>query len=54
VSARTGQGIDELLAAIVTALVPEVPDAGASVPWTKEQRARLEQARATLLANSGG
>jgi tRNA modification GTPase len=54
VSARTGQGIDELLAAIVTALVPEVPDAGASVPWTEEQRARLEQARATLLANSGG
>ncbi len=49
VSARTGQGIDELLAAIVTALVPAVPDAGTAVPWTEEQRARLEQARATLL-----
>ena len=41
VSAKTGQGIDELLAAISKALVPEVPDPGQIVPVTEWQRQSL-------------
>ncbi len=48
--ATTGQGLDELLAAIARRLVPEVPPAGAAVPVTDEQVERLSVARGLLAA----
>lgn len=41
VSAQSGQGLGELLAAIEARLVPDVPPAGAAVPWTKRQQELL-------------
>jgi tRNA modification GTPase len=37
ISAKTGAGLDHLAAAIITALVPMPPPAGAAVPFTVEQ-----------------
>jgi tRNA modification GTPase len=43
-SATAGTGIEQLLAAISAALVPEVPPAGAAVVFTERQRKALEAA----------
>ena len=45
VSARSGTGIDSLLATIATILVPVSPPAGAGVPFTVEQVAQIEDAK---------
>jgi tRNA modification GTPase len=47
-SAVTGEGIAALVAAIGRALVPHAPAAGAAVPFTPEQIAALEAARAAI------
>jgi tRNA modification GTPase len=48
VSARTGQGLQELSAAIVKALVPSPPPPGAPVPFTDELIAILRRAAERL------
>ena len=48
VSARTGQGIDVLVAAMGRALVPAAPEPGAGVPFSREQCDSLEAARQAL------
>jgi tRNA modification GTPase len=50
-SAVTGQGIEDLIAAIAEALVPHVPAPGAAVPFTAEQLAALESALAAVAAH---
>jgi len=50
VSARTGEGIAELCAAIATWLVPEPPPPGAAVPFTPEQVEAIASARRHLRA----
>jgi tRNA modification GTPase len=52
VSARTGEGLAELCAAIAGWLVPEVPPAGAAVPFTGALGAAVEEAR--RLCSAGG
>jgi tRNA modification GTPase len=47
-SAVTGEGMAELLAAIGAMLVPRAPAAGAAVPFTHEQVASLDTARAAI------
>lgn len=47
-SAASGQGVDQLTAAIGRALVPDPAPAGAAVPFTEEQADRVE----TLLAQA--
>jgi tRNA modification GTPase len=47
-SAITGDGLADLVAAIARALVPASPAAGAAVPFTVEQVAGLETARAAV------
>jgi tRNA modification GTPase len=47
-SALTGDGIAELIAAIGRALVPLAPELGIAVPFTAEQIAALEAARAAV------
>ncbi|WP_439626463.1 GTPase [Gemmata sp.] len=46
VSATTGQGIPELVAAIVSRFVPDPPPPGAAVPYSPELAARVEAASA--------
>lgn len=46
VSAQTGQGIAELVAALVARLVPDPPPPGAAVPYTPELADRIEAAAA--------
>ena len=48
VSAERGDGLDELIASVVTALVPIVPDPAAGVPFRRTYLDRLEQVRAGL------
>ncbi len=48
VSAETGQGLEDLVGAIASRLVPEPPHPGAAVPFRPEHRCRLEAARACL------
>ena len=48
VSALTGEGLDQLLAAIAQKLVPELPPAGAAIPFTSGQVASIERAVARL------
>jgi tRNA modification GTPase len=48
ISAKTGTGIDELLAAVSRAIVPQPPLPGAAVPFTNEQVAAIHTANAHL------
>ncbi len=48
VSAARGDGLDELIAAVVAAVVGIPPEPGAGVPFRPEHIDRLKQARATL------
>jgi tRNA modification GTPase len=50
VSARTGEGIEELVNAISRRLVPEVPPPGAAVPFTESVCAAILEARQCLSA----
>jgi tRNA modification GTPase len=52
VSAERGDGLDELIAAVVTALVPIAPGPDAGVPFRQVQLDRLKQARAALEAGN--
>jgi tRNA modification GTPase len=54
VSAKTGDGIDSLCAAIAASLVPEPPLAQAAVPFTVEQVAALKSAAAHLEHGDAG
>lgn len=47
-SAKTGEGVDRLIAAIATNLVPESPPAGAAVPFTPWLCDELEETRREL------
>lgn len=47
-SAVTGEGIDELVRAIGRTLVPVAPERGAAVPFTADQVAALDEARAAI------
>jgi hypothetical protein len=49
VSARTGEGLAELCAALSGWLVPEVPPEGAAVPCTEWQYDRIARARRLLI-----
>lgn len=49
VSADTGAGLDLLVRAIESQLVPHPPDPGAAVPFRPEQREEIEKARACLV-----
>jgi tRNA modification GTPase len=49
-SAKTGEGVERLMAAIIHRLIPEVPPPGAAVPIGTEQIAQLERIRETALA----
>lgn len=51
ISARTGQGLDRLLTAIASSLVPEPPPPGAAIPFRPEQVACFEQVAAALTAS---
>lgn len=51
VSAKTGEGISDLLAEIARRLVPNPPPAGAAVPFTESQVKSLAAASAALAAN---
>jgi 50S ribosomal subunit-associated GTPase HflX len=51
ISAVTGEGIADLIAAIAEALVPSRPAPGAAVPFTAEHVAALEAARAGVAAH---
>jgi len=48
VSAERGAGLDELIAAVVAALVPIPPEPGAGVPFRRAHLDRLERAGAAL------
>ena len=48
VSAQTGEGISELIAAIVARLVPVPPKPGEAIPFTPRQIAWLQQAADAL------
>lgn len=50
VSAGTGQGLDTLMEAVESRLVPEAPEPGAGVPFRPEHVRGLEVARAFLAA----
>ncbi len=50
VSARTGEGVAELCAAVARWLVPEPPPPGAAVPFTPEQVEAIAEARRQLTA----
>lgn len=52
VSAERGDGLDLLVAAIATGLVPEPPPPGAGVPFRQDQVDRIEQARRALIEGS--
>jgi tRNA modification GTPase len=52
VSAKTGQGIDTLIQAIVQRLAPSPPPLGAAVPFTDLQVAALEQAEMHLTCDN--
>ena len=54
VSAATGDGLDDLIAAIVRRFVPEPPPCGAGVPFREEQVDALHQIKASLLAGDCG
>jgi tRNA modification GTPase len=49
VSAETGQGLDALVPAIVSRLIPDAPAAGEAVPFRREYICSLEEARACLV-----
>jgi tRNA modification GTPase len=51
VSAETGEGLDLLVHAVESRLVPDPPAPGAAVPFRAEQLRGLEQARACLIAS---
>ena len=44
VSAEAGQGLDELVRAIVSRLIPDAPTAGEAVPFRREHVRSLEEA----------
>jgi len=46
ISAKTGQGIDELMRAVVTRLVPEVPPPGVAIPFNAHWCQRVLEASA--------
>ena len=50
-SAKSGEGIDGLIAAITNSLIPTPPLPGTAIPFTREQRLALEKAMA--LATDG-
>ena len=50
VSAETGEGLEELVGAIVARLVPDPPPPGAAVPFREDQLQGLIRARACLAA----
>jgi tRNA modification GTPase len=50
VSAKTGAGIGDLVAALARWLAPDPPPPGAAVPFTTGQCDRIEQARELLSA----
>jgi hypothetical protein len=52
VSARTGDGLEPLLAEIERRIVPEPPPEGCAIPFRPSQVARLRLLRQTLLENS--
>jgi tRNA modification GTPase len=54
VSARTGEGLAELFAAVAGWLVPEAPPAGAAVPFTGALGAAVEEARRLCTAGDTG
>ena len=54
VSARIGEGLAELCAAVGGWLVPEVPPSGAAVPFTGELAAAIEEARRLCSAGDVG
>jgi tRNA modification GTPase len=51
ISAATGEGVSELVAAVGAWLVPEAPPAGAAVPFTPAWIERLEEAERLLGGN---
>ncbi len=50
ISARTGQGLNELCEAVVSRLVPDPPPPGASVPFAPHLSASIASARRSLAA----
>ena len=52
-SALTGWGVEQLLSAIATQLVPELPEVGAAVPFTVRQASLLQTAATACAENSG-
>jgi tRNA modification GTPase len=48
ISSETGQGLDELVRAIVSRLIPDAPASGEAVPFRREHVSGLEEARAYL------
>ncbi len=50
VSAESGAGLEALIAAIVSVLVPDLPEPGAGVPFRPEHLGALERARLALSA----
>jgi tRNA modification GTPase len=54
VSARTGAGLDHLLQAVASWLVPEPPPPGAAVPFTPALCDRLEQAKCSAARADAG
>jgi tRNA modification GTPase len=54
VSARTGEGLEALCAALSGWLVPEPPPAGVAVPFTAELAAGVEEAARLCRAGQGG
>ncbi|WP_165227410.1 GTPase [Aquisphaera insulae] len=50
VSAATGEGLDGLSAAIVAAILPDLPPPGAAIPFRVRHRTSLETARRSLAA----
>jgi tRNA modification GTPase len=53
VSAKTGEGLAELCAAVVARLVPDPPPSGAAVPFARCLSEGIAEARRVLLAGDG-
>jgi tRNA modification GTPase len=54
VSAKTGEGLDALLAAVAARLVPDAPPPGVAVPFTTAQVEALTAARGAVVAGDVG